>query len=137
MKLPTRLGLFIPLLALILLGGCKDSGTEPQDTPAPVVPPGGTTISFSQRVRPIFQRQGCAGCHGGSGGLTVGTVAQLLAGGDHGPAIVAGQADNSNLIKKVLASPPFGSRMPVGGPYLPDTTIAVLRTWINEGALNN
>jgi hypothetical protein len=27
--------------------------------------------------------------------------------------------------------------MPLGGPYMPDTTIAVIGTWINEGALNN
>ncbi|HSQ74349.1 MAG TPA: c-type cytochrome domain-containing protein [Bacteroidota bacterium] len=114
-------------------------GTDPalQALP-PTVPPGTVrTISFSQRVLPIFQRHGCAACHGGGGGLTVSTVSQLLAGGNHGPAVVAGQADNSVLIKKLLSPPPFGARMPQGGPYLPDSTIGVLRTWIDEGALNN
>ena len=119
------------LLLMILGAGCKDMGT---DVP---IPPATATVSFAQRVLPIFQRNGCIACHGGSGGLYVGTVAELLSGGSHGPALVPGHADNSNLIKKLQNSPPFGVRMPQGGPYLSDSTVAVLRTWINEGAQNN
>lgn len=106
-------------------------GTDVQESPPPA------TVSFAQGVLPIFQRNGCIACHGGSGGLHVGTVAELLSGGSHGPAVVPGHADNSNLIKKLQSSPPFGVRMPQGGPYLPDSTVTVLRTWINEGAQNN
>jgi hypothetical protein len=123
-------------LLVVVAAGCNDMGTEPV-VPDPPVPPAGSTISFSQHVVPILQRHGCTGCHGGSGGLTVTSVASLLAGGAHGAAVVAGQGSNSNLIKKLLAPPPFGSRMPQGGPYLPDSTITVLRTWIDQGALNN
>jgi hypothetical protein len=121
---------------VLAAAGCKDMGTEPQPAQT-TTPPPQQTVSFAQNVLPIFQRYGCASCHGGSGGLVVSSVASLLVGGDHGPAIVAGQADNSNLIKKLSASPPFLTRMPQGGPYLPDSTIAVIRTWINQGALNN
>jgi hypothetical protein len=95
------------------------------------------SISFQARVLPILTNYGCTGCHGGSGGLFVGTVAQLLTGGNHGPAVVAGDGANSNLIKKLGTPPPFGSRMPLGGSALPADTIAVLRTWIDQGALNN
>lgn len=123
-------------LLVVVAAGCKDMGTEPVQ-PDPPVPPPGATISFSQHVLPILQRHGCTGCHGGSGGLTVTSVASLLTGGAHGAAVVAGQAANSNLIKKLLDPAPFGSRMPQGGPYLPDSTITVLRSWINQGALNN
>ena len=123
-------------LLVVVAAGCKDMGTEPVQ-PDPPVPPRGATISFSQHVLPILQRHGCTGCHGGSGGLTVTSVASLLTGGAHGAAVVAGQAANSNLIKKLLDPAPFGSRMPQGGPYLPDSTITVLRSWINQGALNN
>ena len=137
MKPAFRPAVLVPFVVLMFVAGCKDSGVEPQATTPPVTPPATSAVSFSQRVLPIFQRHGCTGCHGGSGGLTVGTVAQLLAGGDHGAAVVAGQADNSNLIKKLQSPPPFGVRMPQGGPYLPDSTITVLKTWINEGALNN
>ncbi len=123
-------------LLVVVAAGCKDMGTEPVQ-PDPPVPPAGSTISFSQHVLPILQRHGCTGCHGGSGGLTVTSVASLLTGGAHGAAVVAGQADNSNLIKKLLSPPPFGARMPQGGPNLADSTITVLRSWINQGALNN
>jgi hypothetical protein len=120
---------------VLAAAGCKDMGTDPptvQTTTPPV-----QTVSFSQNVLPVFQHYGCISCHGGSGGLVVSSVASLLAGGSHGAAIVAGQANNSNLIKKLSAPPPFGDRMPQGGPYLPDSTITMIRTWINQGALNN
>lgn len=126
------------MLSLLLFGaGCKDMGTDVQESPPRPVPPTPGTVSFAQRVLPILQRNGCVACHGGSGGLYVGTVSQLITGGNHGPAVIAGQADNSTLIKKLLNNPPFGVRMPDGGPYLPDSTVNVLRTWINEGAQNN
>jgi hypothetical protein len=123
-------------ILVLAAAGCKDMGTEPQIA-LPPNPPPGATVSFAQNVLPIFTRFGCISCHGGTNGLTVGTVAQLLAGGQSGAAIVAGQAENSLLIRKLSAPPPFGSRMPQGGPYLPDSTITVLKSWINQGALNN
>jgi hypothetical protein len=123
------------LFSLALLAGCKDSGTEPQ--PDPVTPPPAAEVSFSRQVLPILTAKGCTGCHGGSGGLVVGTVADLLKGGNHGPAVAAGDGAGSNLVKKLIAPPPFGQRMPLGGSPLPDSTINVIRTWINEGAKNN
>ena len=125
--------LFLSMLSLALLAGCKDSGTEPE----PATPPSAATVSFSQQVLPILSAKGCTGCHGGSGGLIVGTVADLLKGGNHGPAVVAGDGAGSNLVKKLISPPPFGQRMPLGGSQLPDSTINVIKTWINEGAKNN
>jgi hypothetical protein len=124
------------LLLLALLAGCKDAGIEPQPDPVTPPPPAGT-VSFSHNVLPILTVQGCVSCHGGSGGLIVGTVADLLAGGNHGPAVIPGDAAGSNLVKKLVAPPPFGERMPLGGFQLPDSTINVIRTWINQGAKNN
>lgn len=129
--------LLVILVVAAAAAGCSDMGVAPVTQTTPTTPPPTGTVSFAKQVLPIFQRYGCESCHGGSGGLVVTSVASLLTGGLHGAAIVAGQADNSNLIKKVSVSPPFGSRMPQGGPYLPDSTIAVIRTWINEGAQNN
>jgi hypothetical protein len=116
--------------------GCKDMGTEIPAQTVPV-PPSGGTISFASDVLPILNDAGCTGCHGGNGGLTVATVPQLLAGGNHGPAIVPGNADSSNLVRKLLTPPPFGSRMPLGRSPLPDASIAVIKSWINQGAKNN
>lgn len=124
------------LLSLALLAGCKDAGTEPQPDPV-TPPPPAATVSFSQHVLPILTAKGCTGCHGGSGGLVVGTVADLLTGGNHGTAVVPGDGAGSNLVKKLISPPPFGQRMPLGGSQLPDSTINVIRTWINQGAKNN
>ena len=127
-------GVFVALLGL-LIAGCKDMGTDPGITRLPPTTSG--TVSFSGKVLPLFVTYGCTGCHGGTSGLTVTSVASLLAGGSHGPAVIAGNAANSNLYLKLLPVPPFGVRMPEGGRYLPDSTMAVIATWINEGARNN
>ena len=127
-----------PLIAAsVLLVGCQDIGTEPQTNVPPNTGGGGQNVSFQQRVLPIFLRYGCPGCHGGTNGLTVTTVAALLQGGIHGPAVAPGKADSSLIIKKTSPNPPFGDRMPQGGPYLPDTTRQVIKDWINQGAQNN
>ena len=111
---------------------CKDLGSE---LPASGGKQDG--ISFRSNIEPILSRRGCESCHGGSGGLFVSSVALLLRGGDHGPAIVPGSAETSLMIKKLSPTPPFGDRMPQGGAYLSDSTIQVIKDWINEGAPDN
>lgn len=118
---------------LTLLAGCSDIGTEPTAT-AP--PPTGTTVSFARDVQPILNSR-CTGCHGGSGGLFVGTVQQLLTTGNHKPVVIPGNSAQSVLIAKLSPTPPFGDRMPRGGPYLADSTVQVIRTWIDQGAQDN
>lgn len=127
---------FLPafvLVFVVVLWGCKDVGSEP----SPVTPAPSGTVSFAADVLPIFRNAGCMSCHGDDGGLSVRTVAHLLAGGDHGPAIIPGKADSSILVRKLLTPPPFGARMPAGGAQLPEQSITVLRNWINQGAANN
>ena len=94
-------------------------------------------VSFATDILPIFVQHGCYECHGGSGGLVVHTVADLLRGGQDGPAIVPGNSAASLLIKKVSPNPPFGDRMPQGGPYLDSATVAVIAAWITQGAQDN
>jgi hypothetical protein len=128
------------VVATLFLAGCSDMGSSPvAPDPMTTTPPPeqGQNVSFASQVSPIFQRYGCFGCHGGSGGLFVATVAQLLRGGDHGPAAVPGKADTSILVRKLIAGPPFGDRMPQGGPYLPDSTLQTIKLWINQGAKDN
>ncbi|MBI3579581.1 MAG: hypothetical protein HY089_09265 [Ignavibacteriales bacterium] len=128
--------LILCIMCVMALDACNDMGSEPVANLQPPPPPA-QEVSFQNNIKPIFQNYGCNGCHGGSGGLFVQTVAQLLKGGDHGPVIVAGKADSSNITKKLSSTPPFGDRMPQGGPYLPDSTLQTIRTWINQGAKNN
>src|SRR3972149_2944758 len=123
---------------LLIISGCSDMGTEAPTTSSQPPPPSPTPeVSYLQQVRPILQRHGCISCHGGSGGLFVETQAQILQGGLHGPAVKPGKADSSLIIQKLSTVLPFGDRMPQGGPYLPDSTIQVIRSWINQGAKNN
>ncbi len=133
------LSLFALLVVLSLVAGaCRDMGVNP-DAPVPPPPPIVTadSVSFRNNVLPILTRYGCTSCHGGTAGLTVGTVAGLEAGGLHGPAIVPGNADASNIVKKISPNPPFGVRMPQGGPYLDAATIQIIKDWINQGAKDN
>lgn len=54
--------------------------------------------------------------------------------------VVAGNADSSFLIDKLENNNLGNSRgdqMPLGGPYLDQDTINVIRDWINSGALDN
>lgn len=115
--------------------GCKDMGVNPP--PAVVHVDTLSTVSFQNNVIPIFDRFGCYECHGGTNGLVVHTVADLLKGGVSGPAIVPGNADASLIMKKTSPIPPFGDRMPQGGPYLSDSIRAVIATWITQGAKDN
>lgn len=116
---------------ILFIVGCKDSGTEPVD-PRPQ-----TGISFAKDIKPILELYGCEGCHGGSGGLFVGTVEQIMRGGDHGPAIVPGNAGASILMAKLSPTPPFGVRMPQGSSQMPESEQQKIRRWIDEGAQNN
>jgi len=139
-EFPAGILFVLVLLLTTALQGCADRGSspvEPQQVSTTPPPVDGQTISFAGQVAPIFSRFGCYGCHGGSGGLFVTSVSQILRGGDHGPAVIPGKADSSNIVRKLSASPPFGDRMPQGGPYLPDSTIAVIKLWINQGAKDN
>ncbi len=46
-----------------------------------------------------------------------------------------GDPDSSYIIQKLEKAPSIsGSQMPLGGPYLPQATINVIRQWITNGA---
>src|SRR5262245_29810000 len=71
---------------------------------------------FEKRIRPVFVEH-CQQCHGDKkqeSGLVLNSSAGILKGGDRGPPIVAGQPDESLLIKAVsytdddLKMPPKG-----------------------------
>ncbi len=91
---------------------------------------------FENRVRPLLVDK-CFSCHSESankskGGLTLDTLAGMLAGGDLGPAIVPGKSGQSRLIEAIryanedLQMPPKGK--------MTDNEIAILVRWIDDGA---
>jgi hypothetical protein len=92
---------------------------------------------FEKRVRPILVEQ-CYSCHSASApklkaGLRLDSRTRMLAGGDSGPAIVAGKPAESRLIRAVRYDD-VELRMPPKGK-LPDAAIADLTDWIKSGAI--
>ena len=95
-------------------------------------------VSFGLDVFPVFQNNGCIGCHGGNNNFFLDTYAHLMSGTSlHGPVVTPGDGEGSVIIRKLRGIAGFGNRMPQGGPYLDDPTIAKISLWITQGAKNN
>ncbi len=88
---------------------------------------------YTPDITNIIESHGCAGCHGGSGGMDITPYASFMTTGIHGPVVVAGDS-NSVVVKKLKGTAGFGARMPYGGPYLTDAEIQVFVQWIMSGA---
>ena len=149
MMSPSRITKYSALLLLVFLisvSGCGGDSGGADD----LVGSGGDDngnqsgpISFSQDVAPIFQAT-CAGsgCHinNTKNGVNLSSHAQVTASrGDKYATfiVVAGNATASPLIDKLGSNPQFGDRMPDGKSALSSSQISTIRTWINDGALNN
>ena len=92
-------------------------------------------VSYSATVQPVWNAS-CGGCHGSSGGLSLTSYANLMAGtSSNGPVVVAGDGANSLIVKRLKGE--VGGLMPQGGPALSTATITSIETWINQGAHNN
>jgi hypothetical protein len=103
-------------------------------------------VSFKEDVLPLMQMR-CS-CHDpkgmGSGyaieqtGFSVGGYAEIVRGGTKSAkSVVPGDACSSVLVQKCSEAPPFGSRMPLYGPYFSSSEMAILHDWIVEGAHDN
>ena len=90
-----------------------------------------TVPGFSPEVAEIIIKK-CTPCHAGGrseNGLGyIDKPAMLIAKGYLQP----GDFANSLLYKKVSETPPYGGRMPKGGPYLNDAQLAILANWIDN-----
>ncbi len=117
--------LCVPLLAALALPG-----------PAQVGPPARADVEFFEsRIRPVLA-ESCYGCHSSRkarGGLALDTRAGLLQGGDSGPAVVPGKANQSLLIRSLRHQLP-DLKMPLQKPKLADAVIADFVHWVNRGA---
>jgi hypothetical protein len=93
-------------------------------------------IEFARDIQPLFQKH-CLKCHGGvrrAGGLSLLAARGSQSGGDSGkPLVVAGKAEEGELIRRVTAEDP-DERMPAESPPLTADEITRLRRWIEQGA---
>jgi Protein of unknown function (DUF1553)/Protein of unknown function (DUF1549)/Planctomycete cytochrome C len=89
---------------------------------------------FKSQVGPLL-KSNCLRCHGGKkteGGLDISNRDRLLKGGEHGAAVVPGDAKKSRLYQ--LAAHLKDPHMPDGGEKLPAADLARLAEWIDLGA---
>ncbi len=108
-------------------GGGEDGGGDP------AVP---TMLGFEADIRPLIERSGCLGCHGGIASYYMGSYLDVISTGVHAPLIIPCDPDGSPLVQKVRpAGPyPFGGVMPPNSAGIAPEDLAILRQWIAEGA---
>ncbi len=97
---------------------------------------GSAMVDYLRDIKPLLSQR-CYACHGSlkhQGGLRLDTAAHMRKGGDNGPAVVAGDSDQSVIIDAVTGRE--GWRMPPeseGAALSPDE-IGRLKAWIEQGA---
>jgi mono/diheme cytochrome c family protein len=86
------------------------------------------TVLFGADVVPILENN-CAACHT-TGGAGAALLTMFNSGGAVDYTAVSGAIDT--ILSKVTTN-----QMPQGGPPLSEAEKETLRTWMDEGALNN
>src|SRR5438067_4398711 len=119
------------LTAICALGVTRDSF----EAQKPATLPAATTVDFARDIQPILERR-CQACHGftnATKGLRLDQRAAALQGGESGPAMIPGNSERSWIIRWLLGLDGL-SRMPKSGDPLTADQIALIRSWIDEGA---
>ncbi len=126
------------LLCVVLLwiNGCADLG----DPASPGGGNGGNGVGYATQIQPIFNAH-CVACHSSPaspsfGNLDLTSYAGLMdAVGPNAPVVIAGNPDDSYLVKRIEGT--ISPLMPLSGSPLSGEQIALIRQWIDDGALNN
>ena len=100
-----------------------------------------TPVYFEDAIAPIL-RKNCTACHNAKlkeGGLNLETPADLIRGGDSGPAFDLAKVDSSLLVSRPSDTgedvmPPVDNK--VGAERLTQNQIAILKSWVSGGALS-
>ncbi len=97
--------------------------------------PAAAATDFVRDIQPILEAN-CYECHGtkkARGQLRLDRKSSVLTGGMSGPAIAVGDSENSVLVRR-LRGLDGEDRMPLDKDPLPESQIAVIRRWIDQGA---
>ena len=103
-----------------------DDPSGPMDPHEPV----DVEVAFAQNLLPILtERCALVGCHVADGphGLDFRTYASFIAGGEHGPVFIPGNAEDSEIVEEIVSG-----NMPPVGPPLTDAEIHLFVDWINH-----
>lgn len=120
---------------MVVLTVTDDAGATDTDDVMITVEAAPAPVSFATQVQPYFEAgmANCVLCHtgGGPAGVDLDSYANIMAGGNNGPLVVPGDANDLSaiLVPKLEADHNNG----------PDDAgfVVTLKTWINEGALDN
>src|SRR5215472_13449083 len=96
-------------------------------------------VNYDDDVRPIFARR-CFTCHGNGearNGLSLESFAGVMKGGASGDAVQPGRPATSLLYEAVAQEKDGIVKMPLGQPKIPESELAVIREWIQQGLLEN
>jgi len=94
-------------------------------------------VDFARDIQPVLQKN-CLQCHGAEkqkGGLRLDSKDAAMKGGKDGIVLVAGQADKSDLYRRVILPPGDDDIMPSKGDPLTKAETDLIRDWINQGAV--
>lgn len=92
-------------------------------------------INFEKQIRPLL-KQHCYDCHSQGGeesGLRLDYGANILKGGDRGPAVIPGKSIESPLFLSLSGQGNI-PQMPHDLPALKQVEIALIQKWIDQGA---
>lgn len=94
-------------------------------------------VDYESQIQPIFNNN-CLFCHqnGGSATLNLATYSGVMSGGWSGPAIIAGDYQNSLLYQRIIQPTGTDGSMPPNDP-LSQAQIDLIAQWIEEGAGNS
>jgi methionine-rich copper-binding protein CopC len=135
------------MLCLTVLQGCAGSGKglDADGNPIGAGSSGSVPLSadFASLQANVFTPI-CSVCHVGGGApeglrLDAADSYSLLVNvpSTEVPSLMRvkpGDPDHSYIVQKLEGTAAVGGQMPLGGPYLPASTIAFIRQWISNGA---
>jgi hypothetical protein len=93
-------------------------------------------VDFAKQIRPIMA-DSCYKCHGEKkqkGKLRLDSLAAFQAGGKDGKVIEPGNPDKSELYRRIILPKDDDDVMPPEGDPVPKDKIALIKTWIAQGA---
>ncbi len=118
------------LLVLALIASLFGNATYAEDAPV-------EKITYDDHIQPIF-RQYCLSCHSADtmeSDLAIDAYAATLEGGASGEVVVPGDLEESRLW--ALVAHEDEPKMPPEADRMPDDKLALIKRWIEGGALEN
>src|SRR3982751_4641384 len=124
MRTGSLAGLAIATVTAALTATVAAQNTQPQPT-----------VDFVRDIQPILQAS-CYECHGSQktkAHLRLDSPTGILKGGETGSIVVPGKSEQSLIVRRILGLD-GDDRMPKDGDPLPPAHLALIRSWIDQGA---